>query len=70
MKTDSWIGIQSDLAVDNVFFLLQATSTTPRHLSRKHSVIPISELEKKFEGFRCSSPGDAYVSFMHLERVS
>ncbi|AWP03474.1 putative cas scaffolding protein family member 4 [Scophthalmus maximus] len=38
-------------------------STTPRHMSRKHSLIPLSELEKRFdspESLRCNSP-DAYV---------
>ncbi|XP_023280389.1 cas scaffolding protein family member 4 [Seriola lalandi dorsalis] len=41
--------------------LFTAPSTTSRHMSRKHSLIQISELEKRFEGVRCSSPGDSYV---------
>ncbi|XP_035518134.1 cas scaffolding protein family member 4 isoform X1 [Morone saxatilis] len=39
-------------------------STTPRHMPRTHSLLPISELEKRFdspESLRCSSPGDTYV---------
>ncbi|XP_053171449.1 cas scaffolding protein family member 4 [Scomber japonicus] len=39
-------------------------STTPRHTGRKHSLIPFSELEKRFDSpgsFRCSDPGDSYV---------
>ncbi|XP_040014587.1 cas scaffolding protein family member 4 isoform X2 [Xiphias gladius] len=39
-------------------------STTPRHMSRKHSLIPISELEKRsdsLENLRSSSLGDSYV---------
>nr|XP_019941945.1 PREDICTED: cas scaffolding protein family member 4 [Paralichthys olivaceus] len=39
-------------------------STTPRQTSRKHSLIPISELGQRFdssENFRCNSPGDSYV---------
>ncbi|XP_042361663.1 cas scaffolding protein family member 4 isoform X2 [Plectropomus leopardus] len=39
-------------------------STTPRHVPRKNSLIPLSELEKRFdhsESLRCSSPGDTYV---------
>ncbi|XP_035008251.2 cas scaffolding protein family member 4 [Hippoglossus stenolepis] len=39
-------------------------STTPRHMSRKHSLIPTPELGQRFdssENFRCNSPGDAYV---------
>ncbi|KAM7402742.1 hypothetical protein PAMP_017956 [Pampus punctatissimus] len=43
---------------------LYNASTTPRHTGRKHSLIPISELEKRFdstETLRCSSPGDCYV---------
>ncbi|XP_022056579.1 cas scaffolding protein family member 4 [Acanthochromis polyacanthus] len=37
---------------------------TSRQTPRKHSLIPISELQKRFdspESLRCSSPGDAYV---------
>ncbi|XP_008282960.1 cas scaffolding protein family member 4 [Stegastes partitus] len=37
---------------------------TPKQMSKKHSLIPISELEKRFdslESIRCSSPGDSYV---------
>ncbi|KAG8007348.1 Cas scaffolding protein family member 4, partial [Nibea albiflora] len=40
------------------------TTTTPRHMPRTHSLLPISELEKRFdspESVRCSSPGDCYV---------
>ncbi|KAM9361640.1 cas scaffolding protein family member 4 [Symphorus nematophorus] len=43
---------------------LFTASTTPRHVPRAHSLVPISELEKKFdspESLRCSSPGDTYV---------
>ncbi|XP_041811828.1 cas scaffolding protein family member 4 [Chelmon rostratus] len=43
---------------------LFTVSTTPRHMPRTHSLLPISELEKRFdspETSRCSSPGDAYV---------
>lgn len=39
-------------------------STSPRHMPRTHSLLPMSELEKRFdspEGLRCSSPGDSYV---------
>uniref|UniRef100_UPI0037E99C97 cas scaffolding protein family member 4 isoform X2 n=1 Tax=Semicossyphus pulcher TaxID=241346 RepID=UPI0037E99C97 len=39
-------------------------STTPNHVPRNSSLLPISELEKRFdslESSRCSSPGDAYV---------
>ncbi|XP_070703338.1 cas scaffolding protein family member 4 [Pempheris klunzingeri] len=44
--------------------LFTATSTTRRNVPRKHSLIQISELEKRFdspESLRCSSPGDTYV---------
>ncbi|XP_036955581.1 cas scaffolding protein family member 4 [Acanthopagrus latus] len=37
---------------------------TPRHMPRKYSLLPNSELEKSFdslESLRCSSPGDSYV---------
>ncbi|XP_023154618.2 cas scaffolding protein family member 4 [Amphiprion ocellaris] len=37
---------------------------TSRQMPRKHSLIPISELQKRFgspESLRCSSPGDTYV---------
>ncbi|KAG7473168.1 cas scaffolding protein family member 4 [Solea senegalensis] len=40
------------------------TGSTPRHMSRKNSLIQLSELEKKFdppEISRCNSPGDTYV---------
>lgn len=43
---------------------LYTASTTPRQVPRKNSLIPISELEKRFDspdGLRCSSPGDTYV---------
>ncbi|XP_071349384.1 cas scaffolding protein family member 4 [Trachinotus anak] len=40
---------------------LFTASTTPRHMSRKHSLMAISELEKRFDDLRCSSPGDVYV---------
>ncbi|XP_068171072.1 cas scaffolding protein family member 4 [Antennarius striatus] len=43
---------------------LFTASTTPRHISRKHSLLPISELEKQFdssETLGCGSPGDSYV---------
>lgn len=43
---------------------LFTASTTPRHTPRTHSLLPISELEKRFESpesLRCSSPGDSYV---------
>lgn len=39
-------------------------STTPRYTARKHSLITISELEKRFDSpgsLRCSSPGDSYT---------
>lgn len=43
---------------------LFTVSATPQHTVRKHSLVPISELEKRFdslESLRCSSPGDTYV---------
>lgn len=43
---------------------LFTASTTPGHMPRTHSLLPISELEKRFdspESLRCSSPGDSYV---------
>ncbi|XP_010742570.1 cas scaffolding protein family member 4 isoform X3 [Larimichthys crocea] len=43
---------------------LFSTTTTPRHMPRTHSLLPISELEKRFdspESVRCSNPGDCYV---------
>ncbi|XP_068598220.1 cas scaffolding protein family member 4 [Brachionichthys hirsutus] len=43
---------------------LFTASTTPRHISRKHSLLPISELEKQFESLEtmgCGGPGDSYV---------
>ncbi|XP_037624217.1 cas scaffolding protein family member 4 [Sebastes umbrosus] len=43
---------------------LVKASTTPRHTPRKHSLIPVTTLEKRFdspESLRCSSPGDSYV---------
>lgn len=43
---------------------LFSASTTPRHMPRTHSLLPISELEKRFESpesLRCSSPGDSSV---------
>lgn len=45
-------------------------STAPRQMPRKHSLFSVSQLEKKFdsaENLRCSSPGDAYVSFRCFE---
>ncbi|XP_026200401.1 cas scaffolding protein family member 4 isoform X2 [Anabas testudineus] len=39
-------------------------STAPRHMSRKHSLIPNLRLEESFnspESLRCSSPTDSYV---------
>nr|XP_046237676.1 cas scaffolding protein family member 4 [Scatophagus argus] len=39
-------------------------STTPRHRPRKNSLLPISQLEKRFdspESSRCGSSGDSYV---------
>ncbi|KAM7006051.1 cas scaffolding protein family member 4 [Tautogolabrus adspersus] len=39
-------------------------STTPRHMPRTNSLLPISEQEKRLdslESSRCSSPGDTYV---------
>lgn len=67
VKVDSWIDNLPDMVIDDGLFYFQATSTTPRHMSRNNSLIHISELEKKFDGLRCSSPGDSYVSFTHLE---
>ena len=52
-----------------VMFYLQVPAT-PRHMPRKYSLLPNSELEKSFdslESLRCSSPGDSYVSFRHFE---
>ncbi|XP_034555132.1 cas scaffolding protein family member 4 [Notolabrus celidotus] len=43
---------------------LFSASTTPRHMPRTSSLLPISELEKRLdslESSRCSSPGDTYV---------
>lgn len=63
-----WVLVWCLLTVIVVFYL--QASTTPRHMPRTHSLLPISELEKRFdslESLRCSSPGDSYVSFRHLE---
>ncbi|XP_018537006.1 cas scaffolding protein family member 4 isoform X2 [Lates calcarifer] len=43
---------------------LFTASTTPSYTAQKHSLIPITELERRFdsaESLRCSSPGDSYV---------
>ncbi|KAM3621890.1 uncharacterized protein V6R79_017543 [Siganus canaliculatus] len=43
---------------------LFTASVTQRHMPRKHSLLPISELEKRFDSMeilRCSSPEDSYV---------
>lgn len=51
-----------------MMFYFQA-STTPSYTAQKHSLIPITELERRFdsaESLRCSSPGDSYVCFRHL----
>lgn len=65
-------GYSSDVFTVTVMFYFQV-STTPRHMPRTHSLLPISELEKRFdspETSRCSSPGDAYVSLRHLEGLT
>ena len=52
-----------------VMFYLQVP-TTPRHMPRKYSLLPNSDLEKRFdslESLRCSSPGDSYVGFRYFE---
>lgn len=65
------------LALEFVFnvtllFCLQ-TSTTPRHMPQKHSLLPISELEKRLdspESLSCGSPEDSYVSFKIFEGIN
>ncbi|XP_029357013.1 cas scaffolding protein family member 4 isoform X2 [Echeneis naucrates] len=36
-------------------------STTTRHMSKKHSLIPLNELEQRFDSVKYTIPGDTYV---------